>query len=516
MIKTINLSRNRRIAAFFSFLFVLAAPHAHTQGLELLPKEDYKKLHSPPMLVGSTGAPGAGLPDRYVIPAHLFPAVGNQGQQPSCTAWATGYALMSFFQGNVNGWNPNDQEHIFSPSYLYQNIKKGTTCTNGTYISDALNFLKENGDVPLSDFAYDANSCKMPPASLKTTASQYKIKDWFRVDDVYNLNDLKNYLSQGMPIVIAAYTDKEFSQFYNKKENEVFHWKSGNYKGGGHAMLVVGYDNSLRAFKVMNSWGTEWGSKGYVWIDYDSFRTMVSEAYVVRKDYSLPDEKTDPVIVDTATTTDLDTEYFDLYGYSEEIQDGQYYFGFGFDIDEKTLELVTKITYVYDDPSFTDKYVTVTKKPHFATAYEGWGCLEHMQAIIYFIDGSHMVYDFNACELVEEGIPHHEDDEEDEYDTELIEITPVISAEPTDVEGRYNFTIELWGIKPIADQIEKVVYDRNDPSFKQRYEASYDRANHFQGGYNGWGCLSNLGVTIYYYDGTTDSFEIDMCEALGW
>jgi hypothetical protein len=38
---------------------------------------------------------------------------------------------------------------------------------------------------------------------------------------------------------------------------------------GGHAMLIVGYDNSERMFLVRNSWGAEWGDRGYCKIPYD-------------------------------------------------------------------------------------------------------------------------------------------------------------------------------------------------------------------------------------------------------
>ena len=326
-----------------------------SQGLELMPKEEYDKLHSPPKLAGAGAR--MSLPEKHVIPESYFPTPGNQGQQPSCTAWASGYALMSFYQANKRKWGLNDQTHVFSPSYLYQNIKTGTSCSNGTYISDALNFLKNTGNVPITDFPYDANSCKAPNASLKSVASDYKIKGWFRVDDVRNLTDLKDYLSKDIPVVIASYTDEAFSNYYNKKESDTYHWKSGQDKGGNHAMLLVGYDNTRSAFKIMNSWGKNWGSGGFVWVDYESFRTMVSEAYVIEKDYELSNNdeivNVDPVIepvdpVDNTIQSDISVDNFGIYGYSEEVSNDRYYYTFGFVISEEVEPLVSSITYVYD------------------------------------------------------------------------------------------------------------------------------------------------------------------------
>jgi len=45
--------------------------------------------------------------------------------------------------------------------------------------------------------------------------------------------------------------------------------------------LVVGYDESRNAFKVINSWGVNWGNEGYLWIDYEVFKKIVIEAFVV-------------------------------------------------------------------------------------------------------------------------------------------------------------------------------------------------------------------------------------------
>jgi C1A family cysteine protease len=37
---------------------------------------------------------------------------------------------------------------------------------------------------------------------------------------------------------------------------------------GGHAVLVVGYDDSQSRFIVRNSWGTQWGLHGYFLMPY--------------------------------------------------------------------------------------------------------------------------------------------------------------------------------------------------------------------------------------------------------
>lgn len=38
---------------------------------------------------------------------------------------------------------------------------------------------------------------------------------------------------------------------------------------GGHAVLVIGYNDATQRFIVRNSWGTNWGMKGYFTMPYD-------------------------------------------------------------------------------------------------------------------------------------------------------------------------------------------------------------------------------------------------------
>ncbi|HOA06363.1 MAG TPA: C1 family peptidase, partial [Spirochaetota bacterium] len=35
-----------------------------------------------------------------------------------------------------------------------------------------------------------------------------------------------------------------------------------------HAIVIVGWDDSKKSFLIKNSWGEDWGEKGYMWIEY--------------------------------------------------------------------------------------------------------------------------------------------------------------------------------------------------------------------------------------------------------
>jgi hypothetical protein len=49
-----------------------------------------------------------------------------------------------------------------------------------------------------------------------------------------------------------------------------------------HAVAVVGYDDTwlgVGGFKIVNSWGTDWGCYGYAWLSYDFVRQYAWEAW---------------------------------------------------------------------------------------------------------------------------------------------------------------------------------------------------------------------------------------------
>lgn len=208
-----------------------------------------------------------------------MPAPGHQGNQQSCVAWAVAYALKSQQERIERGWPLSGPtglhlDHVFSPSFVYNQINGGTD--QGSNFGDAFRVLITQGAAPLSAMPYTSSPFAPVSGAAKAAASDFRIETFRRLD-ASNVAELKTQLAAGFPVVIAG---RMYQQFTNLGPGQIWSQASGPIVGR-HAMALVGYDDTKGAFKVINSWGTEWGSNGYGWISYDLFGLVMDEAYLV-------------------------------------------------------------------------------------------------------------------------------------------------------------------------------------------------------------------------------------------
>lgn len=198
---------------------------------------------------------------------YRFPPVGNQGQLGTCVAWAVGYNAKSYLDG-VSKNLPQEQLQFstnqYSPTDLFFAIDQSKrSCNNGTYFDDAFNVLITRGVNTLSNVPYDGVCYQNSPGN-PSTASANRIKNYRRIDG--SIDEIKQYLAQGIPVVIGAMVNSQFQAF-----NGSGVLGNLNYTGneGGHAMIISGYDDSKGAFRIINSWGNGWGNNGYAWVEYN-------------------------------------------------------------------------------------------------------------------------------------------------------------------------------------------------------------------------------------------------------
>jgi hypothetical protein len=95
---------------------------------------------------------------------------------------------------------------------------------------------------------------------------------------------------------------------------------------------------------------------------------------------------------------------------------------------------------------------------------------------------------------------------------------PRASATPAmrDSAGRQLYNFVLWlDISPERrEQIRRVTYKFNHPTFTPRTKSSTEASNGFAVSYRGWGCLYLVTIEVIFEDGDTKDIYFDMCSAL--
>lgn len=230
------------------------------------------------------------LPERLDLSDRgLLPPVGKQ-HEDSCVGWAAGYYLRTFQQASDIGWSVgSNPRRIFSPSFIYNQINDGID--GGSTLQDAGNLLKNVGAVTLYDFPYrPGDYVTQPSDAVIARADAHKIREWRILytkhdSEEYIIRKTKEYLNTGdLPIVGINIGFKWKYPLIQDDGTSIV--TTEQYTVGGHAVAIVGYDDTLRtpegvgAFKIVNSYGKDWGDDGYTYITYPALAHAMRSAFV--------------------------------------------------------------------------------------------------------------------------------------------------------------------------------------------------------------------------------------------
>ena len=224
---------------------------------------DHLYASSPHLFVDVTKA---ALPSRIDLSASpRMPPIADQGQLGSCTAFAT-CAAFDFLEAS-SGNAFLDPSHLFQ--YWNTRELEGTTGTDsGASIRDAIKVTGQFGMCAESLWPYVIKKFRTkPPAKCYARARTCEVAEYLRVDST-NIVELKTCLAGGYPIVFGATLYESFENPGPNSRGIIRMPKKGEQVLGGHAQVIVGYDDAKKAFKVRNSWGTGWGVDGYEWMPY--------------------------------------------------------------------------------------------------------------------------------------------------------------------------------------------------------------------------------------------------------
>lgn len=203
-------------------------------------------------------------PHKDLRPA--LPPCYDQGDLGSCT----GNAIAGILHYNEIC---QKKAPYLTPSRLF--IYYNERVIDGTITEDAGSTLRHGiqavsrwGYCAENDWPYDiARFADVPSDSAYGAAKKEIIKEYMRVNQ--NLNDLRAVIASGHPVTMG------FSVYESFESREVRDTGIVPMPGldeqdiGGHAVLLVGYDDPSSRFIVRNSWGSDWGDNGYFTIPYE-------------------------------------------------------------------------------------------------------------------------------------------------------------------------------------------------------------------------------------------------------
>lgn len=202
------------------------------------------------------------LPDKVDLREHASPVIdqGNLGSCVGCSS-AAAYELVAHKQGSAfNG----------SELFAYWNARTyiGTTgYDSGAEIRDGIKGLNEFGLAAASAWPYKIKQAfTKPNAKAFSDGLLHQVVRYERVDNV-SIRNVKAALAAGCPVVFGFTVYASFDRIGSSGKMPMP--KRGEAPLGGHAVTTVGYDDSRSALLVKNSWGANWGAKGYFWMPYE-------------------------------------------------------------------------------------------------------------------------------------------------------------------------------------------------------------------------------------------------------
>jgi hypothetical protein len=209
--------------------------------------------------------------------------VKNQGSLGSCVAFATA-ALKEWqeWQEFLKEKDCSMKRNLYddlSEQWIYYKTKEVDNIPGeGTTIRAALYVLKKYGVPPEKSWLYDPYEKGCPKEDANLYAEYAKIDDFFRIK---NLRQLKiALLHSPVPAGLVV-----FPSWQNQKNGKIPLPNKKEEHQGGHAICVVGYDDTSKSLKFKNSWSSSWGQNGYGFVSYEYAKKYMLAAWAVKDSF---------------------------------------------------------------------------------------------------------------------------------------------------------------------------------------------------------------------------------------
>jgi|SRR5579875_1024346 len=197
-------------------------------------------------------------------------AIRDSGQEASVVGEALATALEMQIKRNLH------QDVNISARYIYYAARQVTGTTNsdsGASIRDAIGVLAKQGAVEESVWPYKAGEFASKPPAAVETATRWLIA---QAKSLSGLDEIKSALVEDGPVVvgISMYQDGIMS-----RTGVIPLPSKGAQVIGGHAIVIVAYDEQRKIFKFVNDWGMGWGDRGYGYISDEYIKAYSADSW---------------------------------------------------------------------------------------------------------------------------------------------------------------------------------------------------------------------------------------------
>lgn len=201
-----------------------------------------------------------------------MPAVYDQGQLGSCTANAAAavYEYELVKQGLLD-WKPSR----LMLYYLERELENSISSDSGAMMSDGIKALITTGVCDERIWPYHIAQFRVKPNATAYAQAKNPHHHALKARRLaMTLQDIKASLIGGNPPCLGFAV---YSSFYDiGSDGKMPLPQPGENLEGGHEVVVAGYDDTIRAGIIRNSWGPDWGDKGYFYMPYSY---MIDQMY---------------------------------------------------------------------------------------------------------------------------------------------------------------------------------------------------------------------------------------------
>lgn len=200
---------------------------------------------------------------RAVDLSHEAPPVMNQGMLGSCVANGITACMRTLM---IRKGMPAP---MLSRLQLYYDGRVVEDCVNedtGLEVRDGVKCAQKLGVAREALWPYEVQKFKdKPTEDVYVDAERYQVLAYERVE--VDAGCIRQALARGFPVLIGISLFSSFESDAVEKNGMV---PLPNYEDesivGGHLMVAYGYGQKQGRFKVLNSWGEDWGDKGFCYI----------------------------------------------------------------------------------------------------------------------------------------------------------------------------------------------------------------------------------------------------------